>query len=178
MSLPISDYPALAASGGTQEDLDAFAARITSRTWSDLATPDPEFSGFTVEDDDQLPGRPTEWKLEIGTIFGCLLLFIIEPQQNGLVNGGLIFDHLKKTGALVLGPNVGQFLYENQHLIPVGLRGKVVLMFWGKVYRGSGRRRYVRCLYWDGGWWAWSCSSFDHDYLGAYYRAVVLVRKS
>lgn len=172
------DLDQLETLGCTQADLDAFVVRIASRTWFDLATPDPEFSGFTVEDDDQLPGRPLEGKLEIGTIFDYLKLLVTNEQQKGPVNGGSIFDHLKGTEALVFGPNVGQLLYENQHLIPAELRGKVVLVFWGKVYRDSDCNRCVRYLYWRGKRWMWRYYWIDSDFWIAGRRAVVLARKS
>jgi hypothetical protein len=174
----VFDLQAFEAAGGTQADLDALMGRIVARTLFDLATPDPEFPGFTDEDDDQLPGRPLVGKLEIGTIFDCLLLLVTNEQQEGSVNGELIFGHLKGTEALVLGPNIGQFLYENQHLIPFELQGKVVLVFWGKIYRDSARRRYVRCLCWSSERLVWGYCWVDYGYWNAKDCAVVLAKKS
>lgn len=143
----------------------------------DLATPDPEFSGFTAEDDDQLPGRPTEGRLEIDTIFEHLALLVTDAQQQGPTNGELIFDELKGTSTPVFGPSVGQLLHDNQHIIPVELRGRIVLVFWGKIYRDSDRDRCVRCLCWVGSRWVWHYYWVGYDYWNASYRAVVLARK-
>lgn len=136
----------------------------------DLMTPDPPFSGFTSKLEDQLPGRPVEGRLDGVN----LLLVAIEAQQRRMVHAKLIFDAFKETGALVLGPNFGQFLHDNQRLIPSELRGKFALAFWGRIYRCSGNGRCIRYLVWNGVRWIWEFDWFE-DGWNATRRAVVLV---
>lgn len=145
----------------------------------DLATPDPEFPDFTVLPEDQLPGRITEGRLEIGPEFfrRHFTLFFTEEQQTRRVRGGTIYDRLKAMNAPVLGPNVGQFLYERQKLIPVELRGKVAFVFWGEIFHITfGENRYVRYLAWDGLQWSWFFDWVDGVGWDDYAAAVLLVR--
>lgn len=168
-----------AADGGTQDDLDELALRVKNRRWFDLATADPDFPGFTERSEDQLPGRPLAGKIEIGRFFDSLKLLVTDEQQKGTVNGGKIYDYLKRMNAPVLGPNVGEFLYQNQELIPVELRGKVVLLFWGKIYCNSDDGCCVRFLYWYGKRWVWNyCWINGGGSWLARDRAVVLARQS
>lgn len=143
----------------------------------DLSTPDPEFPDYTARPEDQLPGRLQEGKIAIDRFFASLTLFITEGQKKGPVNGNTIYDHLKVNNLPVLGPNVGQFLYEHQDLIPTELRGKVLLIFW-KIYRDMGGCYCVWCLFWNDTSWIWEHLELDSDYWFGTDQALLLARQS
>jgi len=169
------NFDEFAANGGTQEDLDAFAAQIASRTWFDLAIPDPDFFEHVIDPRDQLSARPVEGRLAIATVFERLQLHVFDFQvmESGEVRGYEVLSDLRIAEALVLGPNLGQLLYENQHLIPEEFRNRK-LFFWGKIYRDPEDDRYVRCLYWNGSAWQWSDCYVDGPGWGGGHCAVVL----
>lgn len=178
MSQFVFDFDQFAAEGGVQRDLSGLLVHVKSRRFFDLATPDPEFSdspGFTVRSDDQfLLPRSKDGKIEVARFFQHLQLFLTEGQQKGEKNGAAIYNEIVERGLPVLGPNVGQFLYEHQELIPVELRGNVALVFWGKVYRRlSDQGRCVWYLYWNGYRWTWEYGLLAQDYWSACAHAVL-----
>lgn len=159
--------------------VNSFKAQFKDRRYFDLATPDPgfEFSNFTVRPEDQLPGRPIEGRIEVTRFSEHFTFFLTDSQQKvGGTNGSKIYNELKERKLPVLGPNVGQYLYEHQELIPVELRGKKMLVFWGKVYRDSSGYRCVRSLDWDGERWRWDYGWIGLGRWSAYGQVVLLAR--
>lgn len=142
--------------------------------WFDLTSPDPVFCDLE-NTWDQLPGRPKKGKIEIARFFERLRFFTTDAQQNGYVNGGKIFQEFKRTNAAVLGMNVGQYLFENQDLIPVEFRGKVDMVFWGNIYLHPGNLRFVRYLGWSNDRWFWYSRWIDSNFWGSNVHAVLLV---
>jgi len=63
----------------------------------------------------------------------------------------------------VYGAQLGDFYLANPHLIPEEWKGKAVFL-WGTIYRHSGGRLYVRCLFWDGGEWVWRYDWLARDW--------------
>jgi hypothetical protein len=148
----------------------------------DLSAPDPEFTSefvdfFTVRPEDQIPGRPTEGHIEISQLMSSLEFFVTEEQRQGeLMRGSSIYREIKEHNLPVLGPNVGQFLYEHQDIIPTELRYKVEFMFWGKVYRANNENPVVRGLRWSGSenMWVWSWRVVKAGYWRIENHAVLL----
>jgi hypothetical protein len=76
------------------------------------------------------------------------------------VEGKKLRREIKFKFKSVLNACVLDHLLANPHLIPeswkVDEQGRTrFIYFWGTVYRDSDRSPCVRCLYWDGGRWAW-----------------------
>lgn len=57
----------------------------------------------------------------------------------------------------------GRFLLENQEMIPVELRGKLLLLGNTEVF-DPGDYRFVCCLLWDGVRWELGCGWLDDDF--------------
>ena len=80
-----------------------------------------------------------------------------------------------------LGPLAGykhaEYLFNNQHLIPAGYRGKV-LVFAGTVWQDPRGYRCVVCLFWDGERWRLRRDWLGHADWHDYYRLVRLPQVS
>lgn len=145
--------------------LDELTPQMRNRGWFDLTTPDPAMnSRYSIHPEDKLPGRPTEGKIKIARFFERLQFFSLDEELLGYnddMRGSRIFEYLKAHNLPVLGPNVGEFLHKNQHLIPTELQGKVSFVFWGQIYRGH--IRFVRALTWFAPHKKWVWSQFWID---------------
>lgn len=121
--------------------------------------------GWTVEE--HTKGGQFEWNPD------AVSLHLDEGQQDGRVIKG---NELRKKLAKqpVLNSCVLDYLLANPQLIPDEWKSKLVF-FWGTIYRSSGGRLYVRCLYWGGGRWYWSYRWLGNDWRG---RSPAAVRAS
>ncbi|MEK7642999.1 MAG: hypothetical protein AAB372_00920 [Patescibacteria group bacterium] len=122
-----------------------------------------------IIDCDVDPFTPDGWKVEEHKKGGQfewgpakVSLHLSPNQKDGKVIEG---NKLRKELARepMLNANVLDYFLANQYLIPEEWKGKAVF-FWGTIYRRSGGRLFVRCLYFDGGRWDWSCSWLDDDW--------------
>lgn len=91
-------------------------------------------------------------------------LYFSKKQQNGTIGGHDLRKELESQP--VTNANLLDFYLKNTHLIPSEWKDKTVF-FWGTIYRGTGDKLYVRCLYWRGGRWGrnfyWLNSAWDGD---------------
>jgi len=116
------------------------------------------------------PFVPKGWKVEEHIKGGELewdpnkiqLYLSLNQQRSGhYVEGHRLREELKSQS--VLNANVLDYLLKNPHFIPEEWKGKTVF-FWGTIYRHSNGNLCVRCLYWRGDDWGWSCYWLDYDW--------------
>ena len=122
-----------------------------------------------VIDCDADPFVPNGWKVEEHKKDGqCkwdaaqVALYLSDPQKEGkTIEGNKLRTELN--GKPVLNANVLDYLLKHPHLIPEEWEDKYVF-FWGTIYRRSGGRLGVRCLYWDFNGWQWGSSRLVADW--------------
>jgi hypothetical protein len=127
----------------------------TTHTVNADATPRPP-SGWTIESHRGMG----ETRLELRD--GCLLAnscevtrFVSERQKTGSIRGYDLATEL--VGRPVLNATVLDCLIAHQDLIPEDWKTGATY-FWGTIFRDSGGRDHVRCLYWRDDRW----DSFDY----------------
>lgn len=121
----------------------------------DLATPDPAFP-LHLPWNFQLAGRPRQGLIDVAVFSRC---FDLVSRSKNSTHWAFLKD-LSRTRVPVLGPNVGEFLFQHQELIPCEFRGTVSLLFPGMLYRDYACGRFerlccARSLDWRFGSWAW-----------------------
>jgi hypothetical protein len=116
-----------------------------------------------VIDGDAEPFVPNGWKVEEHKKDGRrkwdaaqVELYLSDPQKEGktIVGDKLRAELSRKP---VLNANVLDYLVKHPLLIPEEWEDKFVF-FWGTIYRRSGGRLGVRCLYSDFNGWQWGSS--------------------
>jgi hypothetical protein len=113
-------------------------------------------------DCDASPFIPEGWTVEEhkkGGLYkfdsGKISLYLSKKQKKGGYSEG---NDLRKelVNMPVPNANVLDYLLAHPELIPELWKGKAVF-FWGTIYRISLGGLSVRCLYWLGSEWGWSC---------------------
>ncbi len=121
---------------------------------------------------DEDPFLPEGWKVDNHKKGGQLewdpakvRLHLSPNQQNGKsIRGDELYKELENEP--VLNANVLDYLLAHQELIPDEWKGKYVF-FWGTIYRFSGGRLGIRCLYWNDDRWYWDSFWLGYDFYGS-----------
>jgi hypothetical protein len=122
-------------------------------------------------DCDAAPFIPDGWSVEEHKKGGFLKfdptkisLCLSKKQKKGSIEGNDLRKEL--INQPTLNANVLDYLLAHPELIPEEWKGKYIF-FWGTIYRDSGGRLTVRCLYWGGSGWNevyyWLDDGFSSD---------------
>jgi hypothetical protein len=157
----ISDAEEIAKLAGIEEPIDEPVARE-----------DQPYAEKHIIDCDKDPFCPDWLKVENHKRGGQIAfdpekieLYLTERQKTEWVNSTDVQKELE--GRNVLNANVLDYLLAHPELIPESWKkdengNARFIYFWGTIYRDSGDRLCVRCLYWGVGRWDW-----DRSWLGA-----------
>jgi hypothetical protein len=97
-------------------------------------------------------------------------LYLADGQKNG---GSMVGNDLRIALADQPVENANQLDWYLDHpdQIPEEWKGRVIF-FWGTIYQLPGGELYVRCLYWDGNKWHWSCEWLGSAFSSQHQSAV------
>lgn len=155
------------AKNGKLPDIETFRALVEGRARVevqkyviDFDKPSNICNGWEIlPDSEQLPKRMKgvmEYEL------AKVVLHLDPSQKEGkAIKGNKLRENLEDVP--VYGVQLLDFYLANQHLIPLGWKGKNVF-FWGTIYRNSTGSLCVRYLCWCDDRWDWRCVWLVYDW--------------